>query len=62
MEQEENKSKKVFTVLLVIVAIVLALTWAVSVFFEMAIMKALAAVILGLFVVIVALFMSGFGF
>ncbi len=60
--EEENKSNKVFKVLLVTVAIVLALTWSVSVFFEMEIMKALAAVVLGLFAVIVALFLSGFGF
>ena len=62
MEEESNKAKRVFTGILIFVAIVLALTWAVSVFFEMAILKALAAVVLGLFVVIIALFMSGFGF
>jgi hypothetical protein len=42
-----------------VIALVLVLTWAVSVFFEIALVKALAAVILVLFGVIVALFMFG---
>jgi len=62
MEEENNRAKNALTAILIIVAIVLALTWAVSVFFEMAIVKALAAVVIGVFVLIVFLFMSGFGF
>lgn len=41
------------------VVLVLILTWAVSVFFEIALIKALAAVILVLFGIVVALFVFG---
>jgi hypothetical protein len=54
-----SSGTKALGTILGVIALVLVLTWAVSVFFEIALVKALAAVILVLFGVIVALFMFG---
>lgn len=54
-----SSTTKTLGTVLGVIALVLVLTWAVSVFFEIALVKALAAVILILFGVIVALFMFG---
>ena len=61
MENEE-KSSNILNILMIAVVVVAILTWAVSVFFEIALAKALAGVILGVFIVIVVLICSGLGF
>ena len=45
----------------VVIGMMLILTWAVSVFFGIALVKSLAAVIIGLFLIGVALLVAGVG-
>jgi hypothetical protein len=66
MQEQNNSSqdtksgmKNKALVALAVVGVMLALTWAIATFFEIAIAKALAAVIIFLFCVIVALLMTG---
>jgi len=44
-----------------VLAVALALTWAVTTLFELAFAKAMAAVIIGLFCIFIALLMAGIG-
>jgi membrane protein YdbS with pleckstrin-like domain len=54
-----RRATKAIVAALAVIALVMVLTWAVSVFFEIAIIKSLAAVILVLFIVVIALFVAG---
>jgi hypothetical protein len=54
-----NRVTKTIVTLLAVAALVVVLTWAISVIFEVALVKALAGVVLILFAVVVAMFMLG---
>jgi hypothetical protein len=55
----EQDGKNTTAIVLGAVALALALTWAVATLFEIGLLKSFAAVILVLFGILVALFMSG---
>ncbi|PPE74571.1 hypothetical protein C3942_07360 [Solimonas fluminis] len=57
--RSEPGRKNTGTIILSVLALALALTWAVSTLFEIGLLKSFAAVILVLFGILVALFMSG---
>ncbi|MEL6320543.1 MAG: hypothetical protein AAFQ57_07800 [Cyanobacteria bacterium J06626_14] len=58
-QPNQTNGKKGLTVVLIASATVLVLTWAVATLFEIAFLKALALVILVLFVAMITLFMVG---
>lgn len=57
-QDDQDKGNKLLIVL-VIVAIALVLTWAITTLFELSLVKSLAAVVLVLFGIFIALLMSG---
>lgn len=57
---ERMPAKNKLLIALAVSAAVLILTWAVATFFEIALAKALAAVVIALFCVFVALALAGF--
>jgi hypothetical protein len=54
-----TRAMKSLLTVLAVIGLVLVLTWAVSVFFEIAIVKSLAAVIIALFLIAVGLLVAG---
>jgi len=59
---KSNRPKTALTVLIIVAATLGILTWAVVTLFEVAILKALAAVVIAIFVIAVALMLLGVGF
>ena len=59
--EKNNDGTDVFTILIIAVVIIAILTWAVSTFFGIIFTKALAGVILSVFLIIVVLFACGLG-
>ncbi len=57
----QPESRNTALIVASVLGIALALTWAVATLFEIAVVKALAAVVIGLFIILVAMFMSGIG-
>ena len=57
--EEPNRGSSAVGIIFFLVALTAILTWAVSVFFGIAFTKALASVILVLFVVFIVLIMAG---
>jgi hypothetical protein len=60
-KEVDHTGKRAVGIVLAVVASVLVLTWAVATFFEIAVVKALAGVILVLFVVAIGLLVAGVG-
>ncbi len=59
MESNEQDRKNTTAIVLGVIATALVLTWAISTLFGIGLLKSFAAVILVLFGILVALFMSG---
>ncbi len=60
-EAGSRRTSKTLVTVLALIAVVLVLTWAVAVCFEIAIIKSLAAVIIVLFLIGIALLLAGIG-
>jgi hypothetical protein len=54
-----RRATKTAGFILAVIGLIIVLTWAVSVFFEMAIVKSLAAVILAVFLIVIGLIAAG---
>lgn len=59
--KEIDSQKRTAGIVLAVLLSILVLTWAVATFFEIALVKALAGVILVLFVIVIAVLMAGVG-
>jgi hypothetical protein len=55
-----NRATRTLGIAFAAITLVIVLTWAASVLFELAVAKSLAAVILALFLIVIGLMLAGF--